>query len=108
MGTQRASNKDILDAINALTQAITATHVAPAPVAGYTADGSEFSLGMQPVSHAPAPETAAPAPVGEATIEVDKAYQDVVTRKIQKACDTDGQDRIMYARLADIMMVARS
>ena len=34
MGTQRTSNKDVLDAINALTQAITQSVItAPAPAA---------------------------------------------------------------------------
>ena len=78
MGTSRASNKDILDAINALTSAITATHVA-----------------------APAPVIAAPvqaAPTGEATVNVDAKYMAHMASKVDAMVKADGQSRILYTR----------
>jgi hypothetical protein len=80
MGTQRASNKDILDAIQALTAAITAQVVAPAPV-------------TQPVAEAPA--------VGQFTtdtVKVDAAYKQHMMAKIQPFADKHGEDVVLYAR----------
>ena len=71
MGTQRASNKDILDAINALTQAITSTYVKPAPV----------------VEQAP-----------DTDVQVPESYLNLMSGKVEAACKADGLDRILYAR----------
>ena len=85
MGTQRTSQKDVLNAINSLTDVITQL----------VANGANT-----PVS-APAAAivTSAPAPVndGEQTIDVDPAYVTRMEAKVADKCK-DGSDRILYAR----------
>ena len=91
MGTQRASNKDILEAINALTQAITATHVAPAPVVA--APAAVLPMSQERNKPAPVVEQAA-----DTDVQVPESYLNLMTGKVQDACKADGLDRILYAR----------
>ena len=77
MGTQRTSLKDVMGAIQELTQAIAAQNVAPNPVTNVT-------------------ETKEPS--GEDTIQVDGQYLSHMTSKVQDFADSKGEDCILYAR----------
>lgn len=74
--SERTSNKQILEAINALTAAITANVAAPvAAVAAPT------------------------APSGEQEVSVDKAYAEhMVLTKCQPFADKNAEDVVLYAR----------
>jgi len=75
MGTSRTSNKDVLDAIVALTAAITSNVVA-----------------------APAPIVTPAEPEAE-TVKVDKAYAEhMALNKCQPFADKHGEDVVLYAR----------
>lgn len=82
MGTQRISNKDLLDAINsigpAVAQAIQGTQVAATPAVETTA----------------APEQDA----SEGGVKVPPAYHKRVLAKVQAKTNTDGEARVLYAR----------
>ena len=98
MGTQRASNKDILEAIQGLTQAITASMVAPAPTPDIPV--LEAQPNILPMAH----ERKAPAPVikpvqsGESSVQVPEQYLNHMGTKVQALVTGDGQDRILYTR----------
>jgi len=83
MGTQRTSNKDVLDAINALTQAITQSVInAPAPAA-------------------PAQVQVAPAPTEASSpkAKLDPSYvSHVRVAKAQPYANDKGADVVLYAR----------
>ena len=72
MTTERTSNKQILDAILALTEAITATKVAPV------------------VQKQETPT--------ESTVNVDAAYLNHMTTKVADFAKAKGEDAIIYAR----------
>ena len=99
MGTQRASNKDILDAINALTQAITYTHVKPAVD---NVQAGTKTMAAPPAVLPMSQERNKPAPVveqaTETEVEYDPDYLLVMQNKVHAACKADGLDRILYAR----------
>lgn len=83
MGSQRTSNKDILDAISAQTAAIgnlvTALSGSAAP------------------SEPDAPVT--PAPVkAESGYDIPKPYMEHMDKKVAKLTATDGQARVLYLR----------
>ena len=82
MGTQRTSNKDVLDAINALTQAITQSVInAPAPAA------------PAQVQVAQAPEET------NAPVKLDPCYVNhVKVAKAQPYANDKGADVVLYAR----------
>ena len=89
--SERTSNKQILEAINGLTAAITATMVAPEAVP---------TLEVAPEA-APTLETAPdqqPGRPAEPKVQVDKAYLKHMVAKVEKQVCEDGQDRILYAR----------
>jgi hypothetical protein len=96
MGTQRASNKDILDAINALTQAITATHVAPKQAPAPVVAAPAAVLPMSQERSKPAPVVVEQAQ--DTSVQVPESYLTLMTGKVEQACKDDGKDRIMYAR----------
>lgn len=83
MGTQRTSNKDVLNALNdgfdRLIDALGNQQVAaPAPAA--------------PVAEATGEQ------VGESTIKVDGAYLEHMKLKVQDFANAKGEDAILYAR----------
>jgi len=82
MGTQRASNKDILDAINSLTQAITSMVVAPKQV---EADVPVLT------------ERAAPRESNGA-IDIDKPYLAHMQAKVAQVAKDKGENYVLYAR----------
>ena len=84
MGTQRASNKDILDAINALTQAITSTMVAPKQAAPI-ADLPVLTEGVTP-----APDNNIHA--------VPKSYLQHMTAKVTSIAHDKGESHVIYLR----------
>lgn len=86
MGAQRTSMKDVLAAINAQNETLTALVSA---IAGTQTQAST------PVS-APAPAQVAQAETRE--IDVPQSYFDTMDRKIQKLVKDDGQERVLYAR----------
>lgn len=77
MGTQRTSNKEILEAINALTAAITAAHTAA------------------PAQVAPAPEVKAER---EAAVNVPATYMTHMQDKASAWAKQKGENVVLYAR----------
>lgn len=83
MGTQRTSMKDVLEAINAQNETLSALVSA---IAGTQAQAST------PVS-APAP-----AQADAHEIDVPQSYFETVDNKIKRLISEDAQPRVMYAR----------
>lgn len=88
MGTQRASNKDILGAIEALTAAIVSTMVAPvaAPVVARAAEIAGIPLVVAPEA----------TPVSD--LQIDKGYLSHMATKCQAFANDKGLDIVEYAR----------
>ena len=84
MGTQRTSMKDVLEAINAQNDTLTALVSAIA--------GNAPAQAQEPT---PVTETA--APVSELP-QVDSKYMAHMDAKVAKLTATDGQARVMYLR----------
>ncbi len=84
MGTQRTSNKDILEAINAQTEAI-----------GKLV--SALSVTTTPEVNS-APTVTVEQDEIPSTVKVDEGYLNHMKGKVQDACNEDGNDRILYAR----------
>ena len=84
MGTSRTSNKDILDAILGLTAAITQSN----------------TQAHAPVQVAAPVETPAATQEPESTdsIKLPASYREHVMAKVQSKVNSDGTDRILYAR----------
>lgn len=82
MGTQRTSNKDILDAINGLGDSI----------------ANAIANAMTQNASAPAQPEAASSEPTEQSVKVPQSYRDHVMAKVQDKCDSDGEDRVLYAR----------
>jgi hypothetical protein len=85
MGTQRTSQKDVLNAINDLTSVITqlVSNVAQAPV-------------TPPVMAAPV--EAAPVSTGESTVQIAPGYLQRMTAKVEGLTKVDGETRVLYTR----------
>jgi len=93
MGTQRASNKDILDAINALTAAITSTKVAPVfgDEAVFAAmERNEKALPVLTEGVTPAPDRNVNA--------VPKSYLQHMTAKVTSIAHDKGESHVIYLR----------
>jgi hypothetical protein len=95
MGTQRTSNKDILDAINAQTAAIAALATALTPSENVKVAPSTVGEEPAPVA-SPATETESPAK--GTTIKVDEQYKNNVLAKAKRHATKTGETVLMYAR----------
>lgn len=89
MGTQRTSNKDILAAIEAQTNAINALVGA---VAGTVNTPPAGVIDTTPVTD---PE---PEPQSASNVRVDAGYKAHVMAKAQALSNKDNEDRILYVR----------
>ena len=87
MGTTRTSNKDILNAIEGQTAAITALAAA---ISGSVIPAK---------ASVPVVETAAPAKAGTSgKPQVDEPYLNHMVAKVTEKCAEDGESRVLYAR----------
>jgi hypothetical protein len=86
MGTSRTSNKDIFEAIEAQTHAISGLVAALSGQAAVTPAAQVIT---------PAPEAQAPEVNG---IDVDKKYMGHMDKKVAKLTASDGQPRVLYLR----------
>lgn len=97
MGSQRTSQKDVLNAIEALTAAITSSmQTAPVavPVAAPTA-APVVNPAILPMSQAK------PAPVVEAkpeVVEIDKGYRAIMQKKALAYGQAHGEKTVLYTR----------
>ena len=92
MGASRTSNKDILDAINAQTDAI--TKLASAIAGGIASPASA------PVAAEPTPVVTEAAPVSSepASVQVNRGYMTRMSEKAQAHADKHGETVQLYAR----------
>lgn len=84
MGAQRTSMKDVLAAINAQNETLTALVSA---IAGTQAQASTPVITPTPKAQAETRE-----------IDVPQSYFDTMDRKVSKLVSDDGQERVLYAR----------
>ena len=85
MGTQRTSNKDILAAIEAQTNAIS----------GLVQALTQTQTQAPAVEAAPVPER---EPQSPSNVQVDAGYKAHVMAKAQALSNKDNEDRILYVR----------
>lgn len=84
MGTERTSNKDILEAVANQTASIDALV-------------NVLTQNAQAQPATPVAETTQ-EPEDASSVNIDKRYREHMLAKVQAKCDSDGEDRILYAR----------